>query len=106
MRRSTLCFTLLLLTFATVASAGTYTVTLNNGTSFVTRYEPEEVASFGTQARRAWQSSLQSMAEAGQRFLIGIVFVGPWLVVLLILGAVALLCLRFVWRRVFRRDRS
>lgn len=43
MRRSTLCFTLMLLAFATLASAGTYTVTLNNGTSFLTRYQPEPV---------------------------------------------------------------
>ena len=53
MRRSTLCFTLsftlMLLVFATMASAGTFTITLNNGTSFLTRYEPEEVE---------WDSSL------------------------------------------------
>lgn len=39
-RRTAFFFTLGFLLLATLASAGTYTVTLTNGTSFVTRYEP------------------------------------------------------------------
>lgn len=39
-RRPLFLFTLGILLLATVASAGTYTVTLTNGTSFVTRYKP------------------------------------------------------------------
>lgn len=39
-RRTYFFFILGVLLLATVVSAGTYTVTLNNGTSFVTRYEP------------------------------------------------------------------
>lgn len=39
-RRTTCVFFLGLMLIATVVSAGTYTVTLNNGTSFVTRYKP------------------------------------------------------------------
>ena len=39
-RRTAFFFTLGFLLLATMVSAGTYTVTLTNGTSFVTRYEP------------------------------------------------------------------
>lgn len=39
-RRTLLLFSAGLLLLATVVSAGTYTVTLNNGTSFITRYKP------------------------------------------------------------------
>ena len=41
MQQRTFFVFLVLFVLATVASAGTFTVTLNNGTSFVTRYEPE-----------------------------------------------------------------
>ncbi len=40
MIRSTLILTLLILTAAGAASAGTFTVTLTNGTTFETRYRP------------------------------------------------------------------
>ncbi len=39
-RRTALLFSVGILLLTTVVSAGTYTVTLNNGTSFVTRYKP------------------------------------------------------------------
>lgn len=68
----------------------------------VTRFEPKEAVGFGTQVRRAWESSLAALAEAGQQLLLGLVFVGPWLVVIAVLGTVAVVCLRPVWRWVVR----
>lgn len=44
MPRIALLFCALFLVLATVAGAGTYTVTLENGTSFVTRYKPEDAS--------------------------------------------------------------
>jgi hypothetical protein len=45
-------------------------------------YQPPEAPTFGNRIARAWSGTLDALMSTGQNLVIGIVAVGPWLVIL------------------------
>jgi hypothetical protein len=56
----------------------TITLTVNE----IKGYKPPEAPTFGNRIARAWSGTLDALLSTGQNLVIGIVAVGPWLVIL------------------------
>ena len=62
-------------------------------------YQPPEAPTFGNRIARAWSGSLDALLNAGQNLVIGIVAVGPWLVILSIPFILFLWLIRAIVRK-------
>jgi hypothetical protein len=68
----------------------------------VKNYVPPEAPVFTTRIARSWSNSLAELKVAGQDLVVGLVYAGPWLVVLAIPGVPIVIWLRAKIRRLFR----
>ena len=73
----------------------TVTLTVNE----IKGYVPPEAPTFGNRIARTWSGTLDSLLVFGQNLVVGIVAVGPWLVVLAVPAVLFIGIIRLLTRR-------
>lgn len=74
----------------------TVTLTINE----IKGYVPAESPTFGNRIARAWSGTMDLMRVTGENLVVGIVAVGPWLVVLAIPVVIFIAIIRLLLRRL------
>jgi len=69
----------------------------------VRNYVPPEAPTFGTLVSRQWQSTVEELTAAGQWIVLTAIAVGPWVLILSLIGLLAYLILRCVVRMRIRQ---